>query len=142
VLKLSLPICISSLLLFTGCCTIQRGSLDERLLQNNIDPKNYFIETTGSMTPTIMPGDRIYLDQTSFKNLTFRDVVLFRPNGVTKAFIDSTLCHRIIAKGLWKDSWITQGDANEYPDFPLLPENYLGRVAFIVHQNSTKLIIP
>src|ERR1035438_9255680 len=90
---------------------------DDNLRQRGFDPESYFVVVSPSMSPAIAAGDRVYIDRTPYAQLKIGDIVLFHPNGVACGNSD-VVCHRIVARGPWSDSWVTKGDNAEHADFP------------------------
>lgn len=85
---------------------------------------------TGSMRPTIQPGDLVVSRRVDANDLRIGDVITFQPvNG------DPTLVtHRVIdltrnAQGETV-SVLTRGDANGADDAPLVPDQVMGRMAY------------
>ena len=91
---------------------------------------------TGSMEPTITPGDMIIYKGISEENIKVGDILTFY---MTQESMDNhsiTYTHRVIAvktNDLGQVVFQMQGDANESPDSILIPEErILGKVNFIV----------
>ena len=90
---------------------------------------------TGSMVPTYMPGDVVYVksvDGAQPGNISIGDVVTYQPESGTAKFIT----HRVIALATGDDGKITsvttQGDANNVADDPLQPIQIRGVVKFYI----------
>ncbi|MCC2321075.1 signal peptidase I [Cellulomonas xiejunii] len=86
---------------------------------------------SGSMEPTISAGDLVVVRPTDPADLRIGDVVTVQP-----VSDDPTLVtHRIIGVTHGSDGiagFVTQGDANEHPDEPVVPEQVMGRVVYTV----------
>ena len=70
-----------------------------------------FIVLSGSMEPSIMTGDMVFVRETDENNLQVGDVIAYRSGG-------AVITHRIVevtTEGGEK-RYITQGDANDSPD--------------------------
>lgn len=88
---------------------------------------------TGSMSPTINPGDVITIRDIAPEDLTVGDIVTFQP------FSDdpTLVTHRIVAMAVGPDqlTFTTQGDANTARDDPIIGEQIVGvymyRVPFL-----------
>lgn len=83
--------------------------------------------TGWSMLPTIWPGDTLIVERASPDQIHVGEVVLIGRDG--------RLCaHRVVSKP--DDSrytrWITRGDAMSAPDRPVLQNELLGRVAYLI----------
>jgi hypothetical protein len=86
-----------------------------------------FAATGWSMLPSVWPGDTLVVDCVGKDQVHLGDIVLVGRNG--------RLCaHRLISKT--EDSgvtrWLTQGDAMSTPDRPVLEDELLGRVSYLV----------
>ena len=86
---------------------------------------------SGSMEPTISAGDLVVVRPTDPADLRIGDVVTVQP-----VSDDPTLVtHRIVGVTHGGDGlagFVTQGDANEHPDEPVVPEQVMGRVVYTV----------
>ena len=87
---------------------------------------------TGSMSPTIRPGDLVIVRPTAVEALHLGDVVTFQPvSGVA-----TLITHRIIEINRNEAGQVTglqtQGDANNAADKPLVPGQIMGRVWYTV----------
>ena len=82
--------------------------------------RNYVV-LTGSMEPSISPGDYITIAKINPKNLQVNDIVSYKKNG-------AVITHQIIEiKG---DSIKTQGTANNVADNPINKNEVLGKYLF------------
>lgn len=82
-----------------------------------------YIVTTGSMEPSLSPGDLIFVKAQETYELG--DVVTFYDNG------GATVTHRIMGKV--SGQFITQGDANNTEDSELLPpEQIIGKLQMVL----------
>jgi len=78
------------------------------------------VVATGSMEPTIEPGDMIVFHEQ--ENYEVGDIVVFEAeNFVTHRIIETT-----------ENGFITQGDANNTDDGEILRELVIGKVVFII----------
>ena len=89
-------------------------------------------DLTGSMEPTISPGDVVINEQISPASAEVGDVVTFRdPEQQSKL-----LTHRVVSKRRLKDgrfAFVTQGDANNTQEHWRVPaDGQIGRVAYTV----------
>ena len=86
---------------------------------------------SGSMEPAISAGDLVVVRPTDPADLRIGDVVTVQP-----VSDDPTLVtHRIVGVTHGGDGlagFVTQGDANEHPDEPVVPEQVMGRVVYTV----------
>ncbi|MCC2333735.1 signal peptidase I [Cellulomonas wangsupingiae] len=86
---------------------------------------------SGSMEPTISAGDLVVVRPTDPADLRIGDVVTVQP-----VSDDPTLVtHRIVGVTHGSDGiagFVTQGDANEHADEPVVPEQVMGRVVYTV----------
>ena len=86
------------------------------------------IVTTGSMTPTIDPGDAIVLEEASSDEIDVGDAITY---GTSEGLVT----HRVVAvRTIDGETWFqTKGDANEFPDPDLTPAAAVeGRVRWTV----------
>ncbi|MCL2094514.1 signal peptidase I [Candidatus Saccharibacteria bacterium] len=89
-----------------------------------------FSVATGSMQPTIMPGDLVLVRRPDVYKID--DIISFMDS-------ESVVTHRII--GFSSSGWLTQGDMNNTPDFVPVPEhNILGTVRFTIPSGGIWLI--
>jgi signal peptidase len=73
------------------------------------------IVLTGSMEPTLTPGDVVFLDEdVTVENLAVGDIVTFRGH----ENVDTTYTHRVVdvRENTGGTVLVTKGDANEDPD--------------------------
>jgi len=85
------------------------------------------IIASGSMTPTLNPGDIILIISAPVATIKVGDIVQYRT-------ADAPITHRVIDKyeaggSLW---FITQGDANNAPDDPINEEQVMGKAVFTI----------
>jgi signal peptidase I len=86
-----------------------------------------FTATGWSMLPTVWPGDTLVVERVDPNQVHVGNVVLVGREG--------RLCaHRVIsrAEGSGDASWITQGDAMSAPDRPVIEDELLGRVSYLI----------
>jgi len=87
---------------------------------------------SGSMRPTLQPGDLVVVRPTPVEQLSIGDVVTFQP----ESGVATLVTHRIIDITYDEAGNVlnleTQGDANGSPDNPLIPEQIMGRVWYSV----------
>jgi signal peptidase I len=86
-----------------------------------------FAATGWSMLPTVWPGDTLVVERVSQDEVRIGDVVLVGREG--------RLCaHRVVsqAEDHGNPRWITQGDAMPAPDRPVMENELLGRVAYLI----------
>lgn len=82
-----------------------------------------FYVGSGSMSPEIPVGSLIVVEETDAENIVEKDIITYRNSKKT------VVTHRVIEIDQKDQSFITQGDANEYHDlFPVKPEQIIGRV--------------
>jgi hypothetical protein len=80
-----------------------------------------------SMLPAVFPGDTLVVERVSPEQVRLGDVVVTGRGG--------RLCaHRVISLGddPANPLWITQGDAVHRPDWPVLANELLGRVNYLI----------
>ena len=85
---------------------------------------------SGSMEPSISPGDVVVVDDVDTSTLERGDVITFRRDGETKP-----TTHRIveIRETETGQAFVTKGDANEARDGPAVaPENVVGEVLLVI----------
>ena len=82
---------------------------------------------SGSMTPNIMLGDIVIAREVPIESVRVGDVITFQQEGVT-------IVHRVIdiQNNAGKVTFITQGDANDFSDPPVLQQFYKGKVVFTI----------
>jgi signal peptidase len=82
---------------------------------------------SGSMTPNLLVGDIVVARAVPIETVRVGDVITFYQEGVT-------IVHRVIEvhQEGGQIILITQGDANDSPDPPVLPEYYKGKVVFTI----------
>jgi signal peptidase len=87
---------------------------------------------TGSMRPTINPGDvAVVYPVESFDDVRVGDVVTFMPNPEDPTLVT----HRVIGwavNGAGETTMITQGDNNNAPDEPIMEKQIRAKVAYTV----------
>jgi len=86
-----------------------------------------FAATGWSMLPSVWPGDTLVVERVSPDRVRVGDVVLVGRLG--------RLCaHRIVgtAGDPENPQWVTQGDALPAPDRPVLENELLGRVSYLI----------
>lgn len=93
-----------------------------------------YVVMSGSMEPNISTGSVCFVNQNvEFEAIREGDVIAFK-NGM-----ETMITHRVIK--VEKEGILTQGDANESPDYGLVtPENYVGKtigsipcVGYLIH---------
>lgn len=94
---------------------------------------------TGSMEPTIKPGDLVFVDPEATTQLKVGQVVSFMPNENDASLVYS---HRLVSitygpGGI--SEFTTRGDANPQEDQPLPPEAIRGT---LVSNGSVPVVIP
>lgn len=88
----------------------------------------YLYGTGKSMSPTLSGDDYLRVEMVPFSSLEIGDIVVYHNLWGGK----SLTCHRILRKGLRKDSFIMRGDGNNSNDMGLLTaRNYRGKVTKI-----------
>lgn len=87
----------------------------------NIFGYTYFVVASGSMSGTIEVND-IIIDKIA-EDYAINDIITYKENG---AFIT----HRVIK--ITENEVITRGDVNNIDDSPVLKDNIIGRVTFII----------
>ncbi|SIT69957.1 signal peptidase I [Microbacterium sp. RU33B] len=86
---------------------------------------------TGSMQPTLVPGDVIAVRAADPSDIRTGDIITFQPVSGDPTLIT----HRVIGVGsntIDGRQFITQGDANDRPDPPILAEQVMGVYMFRV----------
>jgi signal peptidase I len=86
-----------------------------------------FPSTGWSMLPAVWPGDMLVVERVGKDQVQVGDVVVVGRDG--------KLCgHRVIgsAGDAQNPQWITQGDALPVPDRPVLENELLGRVSYLI----------
>jgi len=87
---------------------------------------------SGSMEPAFSPGDLVIVRPFNVHNVAIGDIITFQPESGNPTLIT----HRVIevtrdASDLTQVSRIvTQGDANNVADNPLIPDQVMGRVLY------------
>lgn len=76
---------------------------------------------SGSMAPTLNPGDMIVLSRSSFDEANVGDIVTISESGYL-------LTHRILEKDA--SSLLLKGDANKFPDLERVSPDSLGKYVF------------
>lgn len=81
---------------------------------------------TGSMEPSIHAGDVVWVDPVPSSSSTvvpIGAIVVYRPDQDS----DALITHRVIGRTTGTEgAYLIQGDANEDPDRPVLPEQIVG----------------
>jgi hypothetical protein len=86
-----------------------------------------FAATGWSMLPSVWPGETLVVEPVSPDEVRLGDVVLVGREG--------RLCaHRVVSRVIDSESpqWITQGDGMAAPDRPVVADELLGRVAYLM----------
>ncbi|MFZ1011193.1 MAG: hypothetical protein WAN65_30420 [Candidatus Sulfotelmatobacter sp.] len=86
-----------------------------------------FTATGWSMLPAIFPGDTLVVERVHPNNVVVGDVVLVGRGG--------RLCaHRLVSTVVDAEcpKWITRGDGMPGPDRPVVANELLGRVAYLI----------
>ena len=95
-----------------------------------------FAATGWSMLPSILPGDTLVVESVSPAQVRLGDIVLVQRQG--------RLCaHRVVdmETGPENPHWITQGDALPAPDPPVVRDELLGWVSYLIRAGKL-LAIP
>jgi signal peptidase I len=79
-----------------------------------------------SMTPAVQPGDLLSIQHVDFREISIGQIVLFARDG-------RLITHRVVEKseGPQAPHLITRGDRVVQNDYPVSPDELLGRVKFI-----------
>lgn len=79
-----------------------------------------------SMTPTVQPGDILSIQHVDFQEISIGQIVLFSRDG-------RLITHRVVEKSASPQAprLITRGDRVAKNDYPVSPDELLGRVKFI-----------
>lgn len=96
-----------------------------------------FVEAGWSMLPTVWPGDTLVFERIGQDQVHVGDVVLVGRDG--------RLCtHRVISKpeASGPTCCITQGDAMPAPDRPVMENELLGRVAYLIRAGKLIALPP
>lgn len=89
---------------------------------------------TGSMQPTIDPGDVVFIEQVAIEDVEVGDIVTFHPH-ITD---ERTFTHRVVEKAADEEGTrgivlTTKGDANEDPDRTQVNEQMLvGKISHVL----------
>lgn len=86
-----------------------------------------FAATGWSMLPAVWPGDTLVVEPIGGDQVRVGDIVLVNRH--------ARLCaHRVVSAPVRGEArrWITQGDGNPAPDPPLLENELLGRVTYLI----------
>jgi len=83
----------------------------------------------GSMSPCIKKGDLLVVKPIAFEEVGIGEIVAYRKDESHSVLTT----HRVVAQGKDGDQryLITKGDRNLYRDFPLSPQDVLGKVVGI-----------
>jgi signal peptidase I len=85
----------------------------------------YATVRSGSMAPAINVGDVVLITPTDVSTIQVNDVVAFHPPGSS-----ILVCHRVVAINADAGYLQTKGDANEDPDWFVVPfQNVVGKVS-------------
>lgn len=94
---------------------------------------------TGSMEPTIKPGDLVFVDPTATTQLKVGQVVSFMPNENDTSLVYSHRLTSITYGPSGISEFTTRGDANPQDDKPLPPEAIRGT---LVSNGAVPVVIP
>ncbi|WP_052436659.1 signal peptidase I [Georgenia sp. SUBG003] len=85
---------------------------------------------TGSMEPTLSPGDMVVVRPVEVGDVGIGDVVTFQPVSDDPTLIT----HRVVAKqvGSSGTTFVTRGDANGADDAPIVADQIMGEVVYHV----------
>jgi signal peptidase len=86
---------------------------------------------SGSMEPSISPGDLVVVRPVDAAQIAMGDVITFQPESDNPALVT----HRVIGVTLGAEGvsgFVTQGDANNAADTPIVADQVKGRVAYTV----------
>lgn len=83
-----------------------------------------YVVQTGSMEPTLQPGDLVITKTIQPEEYIIGDIALTQPYSDKDTFVT----HRIVDKT--DNSWITKGDNNNTTDEPLVAEQLRGKVIY------------
>lgn len=89
---------------------------------------SYRIVATGSMEPSISPGDIVVMKAPSLEEIEVGKVVTFLPYSNN----ETTITHRVIETNEEEGTYITRGDANGADDKPIKYEQIRGVVMYTV----------
>lgn len=94
-----------------------------------VGPYGVAVIITGSMEPAIRTGSLIVIKSVSEDNLAAGDIITYKPIEGRSDLVT----HRIIDEASEDNSFITQGDANDIPDFnPVYYDSIVGKVIFTI----------
>lgn len=99
-----------------------------------------FVVLTGSMAPSLEPGDIIFIDSKDASDVRVGDVITFRSQPGSSAVVT----HRVVEvlDGQMGLRFRTQGDANEDPDaFPVAAELVVGVYRFHLPEWGSLLML-
>ena len=94
-----------------------------------INGGNVYTILTGSMQPTINPGDMIVaVHPSGVEDIATNDIVVFQPESNNPEVIT----HRVTSVDRGNETFITQGDANNMSDGEMVEEQLVGKVVFTI----------
>lgn len=108
---------VIAILVFALLCNISSKS-DK--VYDIVKLRNYVI-VTGSMKPTINPGDLVLVKKADVDTIKKGDIISFSKDGMTAT-------HRVVA--IEKDTVTTQGDSNNIHDNPIEKKYIIGKYLF------------
>ncbi len=125
-MKLFRTICISLSIVLAGA-----GSIIILLLSSHAHSWKALSVPTGSMKPSILPGSLVLVHSVPTSQLKIGDVITYA-NPLNPKM---SITHRIVQtykNGAGIEFFITKGDANKFPDSPVVSGLVQGRVAWHV----------
>ena len=119
-LKTIKNIILTVLIVIIGYAVIGNFAALNNTFYNIVHFRNYVV-LTGSMEPSISPGDYITVLKVNKDKLKEGDVVTYKKE-------DTAVTHKIVS--IDGDTVITQGTANNIADDPIKKDDIIGRYAF------------
>lgn len=87
---------------------------------------------TGSMQPTLDPGDLVVAQPTDPDELRVGDIVTVQPVSGDPTLVTHRVTRLYVAGDGSVNGLVTQGDANNAPDDQIVPDQVMGRVVYSV----------
>ena len=112
-------------ILMVALCALACGFFWLRVINGG----NVYTILTGSMQPTINPGDMVVaVHPSGLEEISTNDIVVFQPESNNPEVIT----HRVTSVDRGSETFITQGDANNMADKKMVEEQLVGKVVFTI----------